>query len=638
MIWLKDADKAMGGKAFGLGELIKAGFNVPNGFVLSDADIKQVLDGEINELSLLLNDFPKSTLFAVRSSAAAEDGNDNSYAGMFESQLNVPNDLELITAAIEYVNNSSKAFRVAEYSDGKEQFMNIVIQEMVIPRIAGVAFSRAIDITGEDVILLEFVSGLADKLVAGKAKATQVTAPLHASEGADGNVAIYGHPTDCNGIDELIHQVRRVAAHFNNDMDIEWCIDHNNSVYLVQARPITRIPVINESNATGIVASHGFAKGQSFVIDEDMDDDEIIKLISQFPRNAILVAATTDTQYLPAMKRAAGIITEEGSALSHAAIVSRELGIPCIAGFSNALSLFPTGGQLTLDANNGCITYNDITYQLTHKKSFSFADVYSFDDIVEMNIDGKVVLFQPTFDGIAMYMPWDVSPQEAEQYEIFARKAFGSSTVRCTNEKYAWYFEYQRFQKLPYFSSVCSKVKKLCDALDRAGISKLYEQAVSVLDRIVKGKEDLNDYDKVVVEEICVAYHFILDMILPNGYAVQAAYFKSLPLLSGSNISFSDFLNGENVGENDKADEIHRIYEFITLVGKCRNEICDQLVTMGAMSYDYFETRESRIAKGLKCAEIGSDSDGSDIESYFYSSLNLSKSVFSLAECLKSLV
>jgi pyruvate,water dikinase len=638
MIWLKDADTTMGGKAYGLAELIKAGFKVPDGFVVSNDDIKLIISGEKSGLESFLDKFPTSTLFAVRSSAAAEDGSDNSYAGMFESKLNVPNSISEVISAIKYVNKSAGSLRVNEYSEGQEQFMNVVVQEMVEPRIAGVAFSKAVDTNGEDVILLEIVEGLADKLVSGKTKASRVIAQKKVSIDCDDQILLYGNALDCSGISDLVNQVRRAADYFERDMDIEWCIDSENTVFLVQARPITRVPVINEGSSSGIIASHGYAKGQSFVIDEDLDDEDILRLIEEFPDDAILVAATTDTQYLPAMKRASGIITEEGSALSHAAIVSREIGIPCIAGFRNALSLFPTGGQLTLDANNGSITYNGIVHQLTHKKSFNFADVYSFDNMIEMQFGDSIVLFQPTFDGIAMYTSWDTTIQDAESYEVFARKAFGSATVRCTNEKYAWYFEYSRFQMLPFFSDLCNSVKKACNQFDLEKISSLYKNAVSILEKIVCAKKKLNPYDKVVVEEICMAYHFILDMLLPNGYAIQSAYFKSLPLLKDESISFSDILNGVTLPDTEKKNSISQVYDFITLVGQCRNEICDKLVTLGAMTYDYFDTRIDRMQEGLKYANLDSNIDVSNVETAFYSSLSLSESVLSLTADLEKLV
>jgi len=258
--------------------------------------------------------------------------------------------------------------------------------------------------------------------------------------------------------------------------------------------------------------------------------------------------------------------------------------------------------------------------------------------MIEMQFGDSIVLFQPTFDGIAMYTSWDTTIQDAESYEVFARKAFGSATVRCTNEKYAWYFEYSRFQMLPFFSDLCNSVKKACNQFDLEKISSLYKNAVSILEKIVCAKKKLNPYDKVVVEEICMAYHFILDMLLPNGYAIQSAYFKSLPLLKDESISFSDILNGVTLPDTEKKNSISQVYDFITLVGQCRNEICDKLVTLGAMTYDYFDTRIDRMQEGLKYANLDSNIDVSNVETAFYSSLSLSESVLSLTADLEKLV
>ena len=86
MIWLKDADDSMGGKAYGLSQLIKAEINVPDGFVIPNNEIIKILENDQNvmaELKDKLSAFSENSLFAVRSSACAEDGAENSYAGMF---------------------------------------------------------------------------------------------------------------------------------------------------------------------------------------------------------------------------------------------------------------------------------------------------------------------------------------------------------------------------------------------------------------------------------------------------------------------------------------------------------------------------------------------------------------------------
>ena len=643
MIWLKDADDSMGGKAYGLSQLIKAEINVPDGFVIPNNEIIKILENDQNvmaELKDKLSAFSENSLFAVRSSACAEDGAENSYAGMFESKLNVKNAVQAVVSAVKYVNCSAESLRVSEYSGGVQQKMNIVVQQMVNPRIAGVAFSKAIDIDGTEVILIECVEGLADKLVAGKVVASRITVPAVNSGKTSDKISYYGTPINCEGIDILINNIRNVAKYFHNDMDIEWCIDENNHVFLVQARPITKIPIIDKVSSEGIIASHGYAIGTAVVIDEELDDSELLKQISEFPQNAVLIAATTDTQYLPAMKKACGIITEEGSALSHAAIVSRELNIPCIAGYKNARKLFVTGGELILDANNGVIQYNSTTYTLTREKSFNFADVYNFEKIEEFLIDGKQVLFQPTFDGMAVYLPDEITLKESEKIELFCRRNFGVQPVHCTNEKYAWYFEYRRFFKLPYFSDICQFVKELCTSFNESRIESFYKGFVDILKEIVLKKEMVNYYDRIVLEEICMAYHFVLDMLLPNGYAIQNIYFHTLPILDKYGYTLNDLLNGtyqdfKRVSNKDK--EVLKVaYNFIEKVGHCRNTICEKLVSVGAMSYDYFEHREDRISEALKTREI--IQSGENIVDLFYHSLTLSEKVISISSYIGTLL
>lgn len=268
----------------------------------------------------MLSSFSKEDKIAVRSSAMAEDGQQNSFAGIFESVLNVDNDIEKVIEAIKVVFASKNTDKTLSYSKDQNHSMNIIVQKMISPKIAGVGFTEAVDINGDNVILLECVEGLADKLVSG------ATIPTRIKVNKNNEIEVLGEGLDLSGIPNLIKEIEKVISNFSTPMDIEWCIDENNKPYLVQARPITsRVLIRDKKDFEGMVASPGKCEGKCYLIDEDWEEEEIEQAIIGFPKGYVLVASTTDTRYLPAMKKAVGIITSEGSALSHAAIISREL-------------------------------------------------------------------------------------------------------------------------------------------------------------------------------------------------------------------------------------------------------------------------------------------------------------------------
>ena len=186
---------------------------------------------------------------------------------------------------------------------------------------------------------------------------------------------VEGSLLNLSSLKSIFPFVNRIKQLSDRPLDMEWCIDKDGKPYFVQARPITSTVFINKSTKNaGIVASRGYTEGKTYVIDENKSDEEIKYAIDNFPEGAILVAGVTETLYMPAIKKASGIITEEGSALSHAAIVSRELGIPCIAGYKNAISLFPTGTKLVLDASNGKIVANGVEDSINIKNGFEFGE------------------------------------------------------------------------------------------------------------------------------------------------------------------------------------------------------------------------------------------------------------------------
>src|SRR5438128_454339 len=229
--------KQVGAKAANLGELIRAGFDVPAGVVLPATLDATVLPVAATEALGHL----RADRFAVRSSAVAEDLAEASFAGQYETLLNVPR--EGVGDAIRTCRESASARRVAAYREakgigGSASAVAVIVQEMVDAQVAGVALS-ADPVTGaRDRILVSAVKGLGERLVSGQAtadewwiesgKATCRAAPERAIDGA---TAL-----------RLAALAKSVAKHFGAPQDIEWAVDREGHLFLLQARPMTALP------------------------------------------------------------------------------------------------------------------------------------------------------------------------------------------------------------------------------------------------------------------------------------------------------------------------------------------------------------------------------------------------------------
>ncbi|MCL1904640.1 MAG: phosphoenolpyruvate synthase, partial [Methanomassiliicoccaceae archaeon] len=156
---------------------------------------------------------------------------------------------------------------------------------------------------------------------------------------------------------------RQIEIHYERPMDIEWCIE-DNKVYIVQARPITAMGDSSNETAdeaegadiltTGLGASPGLATGPVRFYDEGMSLD-VVK------EGDVLVTTMTMPDMVPAMSRAVAIVTDEGGMTCHAAIISRELGTPCVVGTGDATGKLSDGMVVTVDGTAGVVYSGDVT-------------------------------------------------------------------------------------------------------------------------------------------------------------------------------------------------------------------------------------------------------------------------------------
>jgi len=215
----------VGGKAANLAKLIQANLPIPNGIVVGLSAFNS--EGSLNEdaKKLVAQTLDDSKLYAVRSSALAEDAEGASWAGQFETFLDTK--MEDVIAMIELCHNSTKSRAVA-YSQGKanESFdIAVVVQEMLKPEYAGVLFTKD-PVTGKDQLITEYVAGLGEELVSGRADPKRVILSTKEAQQA---------PFDTARLAELATKVEQL---FGVPQDIEW-VWTDNKMWLVQARPIT---------------------------------------------------------------------------------------------------------------------------------------------------------------------------------------------------------------------------------------------------------------------------------------------------------------------------------------------------------------------------------------------------------------
>ena len=325
---------------------------------------------------------------AVRSSATAEDLPGASFAGQQETYLNVKDEADLLDKVRKCWSSLFTA-RAISYRE-KQGFAHsgvklaVVVQKMVNSEISGIMFTVDPH-SGAKNIIIEAGYGLGEAIVGGevtpdtydvdKSKMTITKKRISAQKwkyvrGKDGGCVKEDIPNgeekkqkiEDRRILEIAEIGRQVEIHYQRPMDMEWCIE-GGKVYLVQARPITAVGNSSgngKSEAsgedmllTGLGASPGFATGTVRIYEESMSLD-IVK------DGDVLVTKMTMPDMVPAMSRSVAIVTDEGGMTCHAAIISRELGTPCVVGTGHATSTLKDGDVVTVDGTTGTVYKGEI--------------------------------------------------------------------------------------------------------------------------------------------------------------------------------------------------------------------------------------------------------------------------------------
>lgn len=355
-----------GAKAATLAALLRAGLPVPEGIVIPFG--AQLVGDELSRWLASVGDPP----VAVRSSAANEDTALASAAGQHDSFLGVQG-IAAIVDAVRACWASVWSPRATAYRNGSDApAMAVIIQCHVDANVSGVMFTDANGPT-----LIEASWGLGPSVVEGRVtpdryqvtatgKATRTIADKLTSLDRQGSaLTVRQVPTDQRRTPtlsdatavQLAALAQRVTTLLGTPQDIEWSLAANTP-WLLQSRPITTQPPADsapiardrgdEHLLTGIPGSHGTATGPARVVRGPAD----------FPNvrpGDILICPFTDPAWTPLLSVAAGVITEQGGLLSHAAIVAREHNIPAVLAVPQATIHIPTNTPTTLNGTTGTI-------------------------------------------------------------------------------------------------------------------------------------------------------------------------------------------------------------------------------------------------------------------------------------------
>jgi len=256
----------IGGKARGLDKLIKAGYNVPNGFVLSDINLNKDLDQAVVE-------FANCNLgtVAVRSSATREDGAEFSYAGQFVTVLNVADEVSFKQAIVDCVSSLNSNIAHSYESElvglGSDEThsnnqktpqvkMNVVVQKMLVPSIAGVCFT--VDPQNQNKILVEAVKGLGEALVSGAETATQYSVDR---DNISHSITDINSPLNSSLLQQICIEALEIEKLHDCPQDLEWAVA-DGQLHWLQTRSITTSDAasVDEFNPKHDIKGHAITK------------------------------------------------------------------------------------------------------------------------------------------------------------------------------------------------------------------------------------------------------------------------------------------------------------------------------------------------------------------------------------------
>ncbi|HKL17308.1 MAG TPA: phosphoenolpyruvate synthase [Patescibacteria group bacterium] len=506
ILWFKeistDDTLIVGGKNASLGEmysnLTPKGVNVPNGFALTanafwyylkennlkekikklfdKADLDKLADlkkvGEISRELVLNGEFPldlkeeiikaynelskqykeSETDVAVRSSGTAEDQPDASFAGQFETFLNISGEKALLQSIKECMaslfNDRAIAYKEEKGFSHLNIALSATVQKMVRSDISssGIMFSIDTETGFKDAVLINSIWGVGELIVQGQITPDTfyIFKPtlkkgyrsiIRKDLGRKNKKLIYNKKGGLKK--ETVAKEKQLIFSLNDDeilklskwacliedhyskksgkwmpQDIEWAKDgKSGKLFIVQARPETvhakekgntlkeyEIKTKEKPLIEGIAIGDKIGNGKTHVIPN-------VSGISEFKQGEVLVTEMTDPDWVPIMRKAAAIVTNEGGKSCHAAIISRELGIPTIVGSENATEVLKNGQEITVDCTQGLegrVFKGNVPFKV---KEYNLKKIPKLDTKIMVNIGAPEIAFKSSFlpqDGVGL--------------------------------------------------------------------------------------------------------------------------------------------------------------------------------------------------------------------------------------------
>ena len=334
----------------------------------------------------------KNLSVAVRSSATAEDLPDASFAGQQETYLNVSGEQDILIAVKKCLaslfTDRAISYRVDKKFDHFSIALSVGIQKMVRSDLAssGVMFTIDTETGFTNSVVINSIYGLGENIVQGKVSPDEfyvfkpTMAIISKSLGDKKIKMVYAAKNASNPVKDISvnakdqqrysitdQQVKSLAKwglaiekHYKRPMDIEWALDgHDKQLYIVQARPET----VNSQRNYNILEEYIIKKRGTVLVEGRSVGNRIgagvvnrimsVKDISKFKPGQVLVTEMTDPDWEPIMKIASAIVTDKGGRTCHAAIVSRELGIPCVVGTGTGSQKLANGQAVTVSCAEG---------------------------------------------------------------------------------------------------------------------------------------------------------------------------------------------------------------------------------------------------------------------------------------------
>ncbi len=438
VVWFKDVDKndisLVGGKGANLGEMIKNGIPVPDGFIVTSeayyhfleaAEIKPKLFSTLKDLNVVnskeletaalkcqkiietapipkeisdliikfyhsMGKVLRDQLVAVRSSATAEDLPTASFAGQQATFLNIAGEASLVHHVrlcwASLFTARAIFYRAENKFDHFKLGIAVPVQKMVQSEKSGIMFTVDPVTNRKNVVVIEAIYGLGELIVQGaitpdhyevdKESLSIVHKKINAQDKymtLKQNRTIIDYVVKSiasaqkisdSEIIEIAKLGKKLEAHYYFPQDIEWAVE-KGKIYITQTRPITTLNTKQAGSKSFTGDKHEVIHTHSVILHGDPASPGIAsgpvrivhsaKEIDKVQKGEVLVAPQTNPDYVPAMKKVVAIITETGGRTSHAAIVSRELGIPAIVGAVGALKKLTAGQIVTVHGSRGVV-------------------------------------------------------------------------------------------------------------------------------------------------------------------------------------------------------------------------------------------------------------------------------------------